>query len=923
MNLRKFIKAFSFLFLITVIFPSCRQEKKFKIGISQCSQDDWREKMNQEIMREAMFHDNVEIEIRSAHDSNEKQIADIRYFVDNGFDMIIAAPNEAAPITPVIDEVMAKGIPVMIFDRSVNGNNFTAFQGADNDSIGLQAAQYIRSIAGPKARIIEIFGNPGSTPARERHRGFDEGKGDMTIIGSGQGNWNYDQAYQVAESLLNVHPEADAIFAHNDRMALAASDAASKLRLKPYIIGIDAAPEIGMKAVSEGKIDATFIYPTEGYRLLRTALAILEGKPYERISELPEASAVDKSNADILLLQNKSLKEETEKIQFLKSQVDTYWNRHSIQTTFLYVTLIILALLFVFMFLFLRSFWKQKQQQKLLVEQNSELEKQRDNEKQLNEQLQEATRSKLMFFTNVSHDLRTPLTLIAEPVRQLSSSTNLSDRQHTLMRIADKNVRILKRLINQVLDFRKYENGHMKPVLTEVDIRNLVTEWTEAFNAVARKRDIKLSLDITGEGPEHIALDVEKIESVFFNLLSNAFKYTPDNGRIRVSLAFAADSVCISVDDTGRGISADDLSNIFDRFYQVDKVHPNGSGIGLSLAKAFVEMHGGTIEVESEPSKGSIFSVTLPIKHVAKKAVSVESHISDSDIASELDRVYINTRVENDENTDNKEDDASKPILLIIDDNPDILTLVSSLLSEQYQIITAPNGSEGVRLAAKYVPDLVVCDVMMPVMDGLECCRRIKTEVSTSHIPVLMLTACSMDEQRVQGYEAGADGYVSKPFNSEVLLARCKSLIENRRRIKDVLKSSYNPVQPDKAEQSKQAPSVPVSEIDNGFYLKFLEIFRQKMSDADINVDSLAAELGLGRSQFYRKIKALTNYSPVELIRNLRLKEARNMLLTTDKTVSEIAYAVGFSTPAYFTKCYREAFAETPSDTRSNLTKTP
>lgn len=921
MKLRKTLYLFIIGFIILMALPSCHKEKVYKIGVSQCSDDDWREKMNQEIMREAMFHNNVDIEIRSAGDSNQKQIDDIKYFADHGFDIIIVAPNEAEPITPAVDDVMAKGIPVVIFDRNVVGNNFTAFQGADNDSIGMQAARYVRSKMPADSRIIEIYGNMGSTPAQERHEGFKAGLGDMKIIAGAAGNWNYDRAYRVADSLLSLYPDVDVIYAHNDRMALAADAAAEKHGIDPYIIGVDAAPEIGLKAVSEGKIDATFIYPTEGYQLIRTALAILEGGNYQRNAKLPAVSAVDKSNADILFLQNDALKEETEKIQLLKSQVDTFWDRQSIQTTFLYVTLAILLVLFVFLFLFLRSYWQKQRQQKLLVDQNLELERQRDNEKMLNRQLHEATQSKLMFFTNVSHDLRTPLTLIADPVRQLASASNLTPQQKALMNIADKNVRILNRLINQVLDFRKYENGRLTLQPVEVDIRSLVADWTDSFKAVARKHNIKLSLDINPAGPDHIALDVEKIERVFFNLLSNAFKYTPDNGDINVSLWFDDKNCHIVVKDTGRGISADDIGNIFDRFFQVDKVHPNGSGIGLSLAKAFVEMHDGTIQVESEPGKGSAFSVTIPVRHVAELAQSVDSHISDSDISAELDRVDIPVVASDLPETDVAgSSENGKPILLVIDDNQDILALVSSLLSDTYTIITALNGADGLRLAAKYVPDLIVCDVMMPVMDGLECCRRIKEEVSTSHIPVLMLTACSMDEQRVQGYESGADAYISKPFNSDVLRVRCGNLIDNRRRIKNLWHEPGNSIAPvAESGQSRQAPSFSV--IDSDFYRRFLELLHKNIADSEISVDALAAELGFGRSQFYRKIKALTNYSPVELIRNIRLKEARNLLLTSEKTVSEIAYAVGFSTPAYFTKCYRDAYGETPSETRTSLNK--
>lgn len=915
MTLKTIVKITVALCVIFCLSPGCKREKIYKIGVSQCSSDDWRKKMNEEILREAMFHDNVEIEIRSADDSNAKQIEDIKYFADNGFDIIIAAPNEADPITPVIDEVMARGIPVMIFDRSVNGNNFTAFQGADNDSIGFEAGKYILSAAGPSPKVVEIFGNPGSTPAVERHKGFTDALGNVEPLASGIGNWNYEPALRVADSLLWQHPDANAVFAHNDRMAIAAADAAKKLGLKPLIVGIDAAPGIGMKAVADGKIDATFIYPTEGYGLVRTALAILEGKPYERITLLPAVSAVDKSNADILILQNRALTEETSKITDLKSQVDFYWSRHTYQTIFLYIILVILFLLFIFLFLFLRSYWQKQRQQRQLVEQNAELERQRDNEKRLNDELQEATQSKLMFFTNVSHDLRTPLTLIAEPVRQLVSAPNLDSNQKALVRIADKNVRILHRLINQVLDFRKYENGKMELVLNEVDVCAMISDWTDAFRDHARRHDIKLSLNISDAGPPHFAIDVAKVESVFFNLLSNAFKYTPDNGHITVSVSFTQEQCVISVKDTGKGIPPEDLGNVFDRFFQVERAHPTGSGIGLSVAKAFVELHEGSIEVESVEGKGSEFKVTLPIRHVSSDVSDIESHISRQDVAAELECVEPQLpEIASDSEKDYNAED--KPILLIIDDNGDIRSLVGRLLSESYFVIAASEGGEGLRLAAKYVPDVIICDVMMPGMDGLECCRRIKSEPTTSHIPVLMLTACNMDEQRVQGYESGADAYISKPFNAEVLRARIKSLIENRRLISASDAGRVKNVE----DKKNDSPTIVASHvIDNEFFKKFLTIFRSKMSDPDMNVDAIATELGFGRSQFYRKIKALTNYSPVELIRKIRLEESRRLLLKTEKSVSEIGYEVGFSTPAYFTRCYREAFGETPSETRSKL----
>lgn len=888
----------------------CRREKTYRIGVSQCSQDDWRSKMNEEINREIMFHEDATVEIRSADDDNARQIADIRYFADNGFDIIIVSPNEAAALTPVIKEVYEKGIPVIVFDRNILGDSYTARIGVDDIGLGRSAAHYALSLVRPGSKALEVYGLRGSTPAEDRHKGFTEEfvSGGGTVVASEAADWNKEDAVPLVDSLLRRHPEVRLIFAHNDRMAIGASEVARKMgRDSIRIIGIDAAPSIGIQAVADSVIDATFLYPTEGHRLIRTALSILKGEKYDRETILPVSSAVDLSNADILLLQNEALKEETGKMRLLKNRIDDYWAQHSSQTSLFNASVAIIILLFGVIFLVLRMFWQHKNHQQLLLEQNRMLELERDKQKELNERLEEATQSKLMFFTNVSHDLRSPLTLIAEPVAQLSSASNLTEQQHTLMKIADKNVRILRRLINQILDFRKYENDKLTLHLSEIDFGKAVGDWMESFYSLARKRDIRLSLDAPSDcGEVFIAVDAEKIERVFFNLLSNAFKYTPDNGSITVRYRLEEDSLVLSVADTGEGISERDLGNIFDRFYQVDRVHPKGSGIGLFLSKAFVELHGGSIGVDSTLNKGSVFTVRLPLRHLETQVAAAEKLISSDEVEAELEKIKTEVTFSDD-----------KPVVLVVDDNCDIQQLVGTLLGSSYNVLTASDGVEGVRKAIKYVPDLVVCDVMMPVMDGMECCRRLKSEVPTSHIPVLMLTACSMDEQRVEGYDSGADGYLSKPFSGAVLQSRCASLIANRKRIRELWGAGNAPGPVSKGDESKRKPKAEAGDIDNEFYNRFLEIFMEEMGNMDTSVDSLAARMGLERSQFYRKIKALTNYSPVELIRTLRLKEARRLLLTTEKTISEIAYGVGFSSPAYFTKCFREAFGETPTDLRS------
>ncbi|MCI5647239.1 MAG: substrate-binding domain-containing protein [Bacteroidales bacterium] len=533
------------LFALAALLTGCEEKKKYRICVSQCSQDDWRMKMNDEINREILLHDDATVEICSADDSSEKQIADIRRFMQEPCDILIVSPNEAAALTPVIKEVYERGTPVIVFDRNINGDTYTARIGVDDVGLGRAAARYAQHLIGTRGKVIEIYGLPGSTPAEDRHKGFAaqlQAQGG-TILASAAADWKKEEAARAADSLLNLYPDAQLIYAHNDRMAIGASEAArAKGRRDIRIIGIDAAPNIGIRAVADSVIDATFLYPTEGHRLVQTALAILKGEPYDRETILPVSSAVDLSNADILLLQNETLR-------------------------------------------------------------------------------------------------------------------------------------------------------------------------------------------------------------------------------------------------------------------------------------------------------------------------------------------------------------------------------------DHYNVLTAANGKEGCKMAARHVPDLIVCDVMMPVMDGLECCRLIKGETVTSHIPVLMLTACSLDEQRVQGYDSGADGYLSKPFASDVLLSRYRSLIENRRRIKNP--AGALPLMPAPAAASAAPP--PSADLDSEFYLRFLEIFQAEMGRPELSVDAVAAQMGMERSQFYRKIKALTNYAPVELMRRLRLQQGHALLLSTDKTIGEIAYEIGFSSPAYFTKCYRDAYGVTPTQARGKI----
>ena len=895
----------SILCLAGILMSCTQKHTRYRIGVSQCSDDEWRHKMNNEIVREALFYDGVEVEIRTAKDNNRNQIADIKYFIDKKVDLLIVAPNEAAAITPVVEKAYRQGIPVVVIDRKILSDKYTAFVGADNYEIGKDVGQYILNRLHGKGKVLEITGLEGSTPAMERHKGLTDvlkEEPGIEITASVDGAWLQSVAGEKMDSVFQTNKNIDLVFAQNDRMAIGAYLSARQQQLEKdmLFVGIDALPgkEYGVEQIINGVLDATFIYPTGGDKVVQVAMDILEKRPYERDTKLSTA-LVDKTNAWVMQLQTDHITEQDGKIERLNNQVNEYLSRYSAQTMFLYACLIILLLFAALLAIIVRAYWTKNRMNMELSRQKKKLEEQRDQLISLSKQLEEATHAKLVFFTNVSHDFRTPLTLVADPVEQLLEDKALTPRQQSLLKVVHKNVHILLRLVNQILDFRKYENDKLELVRANMNLRVQLQEWSHSFQTLALKKHIHFVLEVNDDRADYLmAVDAEKMERVYFNLLSNAFKFTPENGTITVTLSTLTKEeggryARLVVADTGSGISVQHIRHIFDRFYQIDVNHA-GSGIGLALAKAFVELHGGEITVDSVEGKGTVFTVDIPMTVVEEPSADLvqEPRITQQTVVEELE----------DMETEEQIPDENKECILIIDDNADVRDYVKSLLKEEYTVIEAPDGRAGLKKAMKYVPDAIICDVMMPVMDGLECCRKLKTELQTSHIPVMLLTACSLDEQRIQGFECGADSYISKPFNSKLLLVRLRNLMDNHKRLKQFFG--------DKTTLSKE----PVSDVDKGFVDRFRELIEENLADSELSVEDLGSKMGLSRVQLYRKIKALTNYSPNELVRIARLKKAASLLASSEKTISEITYEVGFTSPSYFTKCYKDYFGESPTD---------
>ena len=874
------MKQWLYVVFLTLVFSACSDNnvKKYVIGVSQCSEDIWRDKLNNELVMSTYQHDNVTLKFASANDNDRLQKQQIEQFIKEGVNLLIVSPNQIHTISSVIDKAYDAGIPVILFDRKTDSRKYTAFIGADNYEAGHEIGYFIGQQLEGKGNIAEICGLQASSPAIERNRGFmDALKSypNVKVVARGYGDWIKESGVTAMDSILVQSKESfQYVFAQNDRMALGALQSIKKHKIKGIkIVGIDALPVPGggMENVRDGNLEASYIYPTRGDSVMQLALNILEKKPYKRDNYL-KGALVTKANANVLLMQNEEMNKQTARLNALHGKVDTYLVQYNHQKMYIVLFSIILLLLIGIMVYIYRT---------ILMKRRIE---------------EEANKAKLQFFTNISHELRTPLTLIADPVNYIIHDDNLNSQQRSMLQIVQRNVLVLTQLVSEILDFRKVQNGKMELRLSDFNLTESMKQWIMLFSVSAQKKHIAISMD----APDTIMLraDQDKIERICYNLLSNALKYTFEGGEITLMAKEEGGRVMISVADNGCGISSDELPYIFDRFYQA-KNAGRGTGIGLAIVKAFTELHHGEVSATSIEGKGSTFTIHIPVRQKGEVTNQPTEKIEQLVEPSSAEEVPNQAR-HIDELIQPYQTD--KPEVLIIDDNIDIRTYLRSVLSEKYNVSEAADGKVGLELARKIVPDIVLSDIMMPVMDGLAFCQQLKTDKAISHIPVILLTARSLDEQRAEGYEHGADAYLSKPFSLRLLLSRIDNLIESRKKLNQTWS---------KGVEDDEIGNIS-NEIDKSFLKQLRKIIQENLANSDLSVEQIGDEIGLSRVQLYRKVKALTGYSPVEIVRKARLTRARHLLQTTERTVSEVAYAVGFSTPSYFSKCYKDEFGENP-----------
>lgn len=539
-------------------------------------------------------------------------------------------------------------------------------------------------------------------------------------------------------------------------------------------------------------------------------------------------------------------------------------------------------------------------------------------ERKEKEQLEELNQMKLGFFTNISHEFKTPLTLILGYLDNMKNNGNLR-QSDTLVNI-EKNAHRLLILINQLLEFRKAENGLMKLKASKGNIVHFLNDIRDSFAEFARMKSIKFELNTIGPVPE-IWFDAEKVEKIMYNLLSNAFKYVYPGGTIEINLTCReadhsglphgfGDYLEVVVKDTGQGMSEEDLKNLFNRFYQQSKdINKNqnaeGSGIGLAYSKKLVELHHGEITVQSEQGAGSSFIIKLP---VGKDHLSDDEIKEDVNFQLKMDYQELTGAMHDESLPAEKapEENENNPILLVVDDNPMICSVIIEKFHHEYQVITAGNGIEGLDKARKYVPDAIISDVLMPGMDGIEFCRTIKAELLTCHIPVILLTAKSDDDSQIQGIRTGADAYIAKPYNPDLLQATLINLVNSRK----VLRNKFYG-------KEQFVPSEVVSnKMDEKFLHKLIGLVEESANEETIDITNLCREIAMSRSALYRKLKALTGNSIQDFIRMVKLRKASRMLQETTLTISEIAYQSGFPNTKHFSTSFRKQFGKTPSEYR-------
>ncbi|MBP0902649.1 substrate-binding domain-containing protein [Mariniflexile gromovii] len=896
------------IFLIAVILilgcSKGSEPKKYKIGFSQCiSTDDWRKSMDHEMKVEASLNAEIDLTIFQANGDIKLQNSQIEFMLSSGFDVIIVSPLRSEPLVPIIEKAFDKGVPIIIVDRKINSQKFTAYIGANNMDVGRNAANYIASQNEKEINVLEIKGGDDSSPVLERHSGFNQivsNEPKITVCYSIKDGDVNRRIPQILDS-LNVIP-INYVYAFNDEIAYNTWKIAKSKGVEKNIkfIGVDGlnGDNNGIQLVQSGILAASILYPTGGDEAIKIAMKILRNENVPK-NNILSTTIIDHRNAEIMKNQYDKIKKHQNDIEIqqqkIKKQEETYITQS--KTLKLVLGLLIISFILITVVIYSLSIIRRKKRQ--LEVSNKKILVQRD-------QIKASNNARLNFFTGLSHEFKTPITLILSSIESIIEDSIKRDfKLKNELGLIFNNSKRLLRLINQLLDFRKVEDRKFILRASETNIFNFTNSIYKDFEREALKHNIDFQLHSNNEDLL-VYIDRNLMDKVFFNLLSNAFKFTPSNGKITIDIIDEKKTnfVHIHFKDSGIGIPESELKNVFKPFFQGSNNNNPSSGIGLHISKEFIDLHKGKIEIKSNNGVEIIITLYKGKTHLNSNQIVFESDNLESpnlnfitDYDDDFTPVILN------------KNESERFSILIIEDNSDLVKFLRNKLSQVYEIHES-DGHDGIEKAFEIIPDIIICDVNLPIKNGFEICEILKKDLRTSHIPTIILTALSNKESYIKGLESGADLYLTKPFSLSILFQSVKTLLYNREKLRYYYINNIH----------KLNENHDFIATEQDFLHKMNAIIGVNLDNSNFTVEILAEELGISRVQLYRKIKAILDIKVSDYIQNIRLEKAEEMLKNNlDLSISEIAYSTGFSSQTYFSTSFKVKFGVTPKRFRDKL----
>jgi signal transduction histidine kinase/AraC-like DNA-binding protein len=916
----KHILSFLATLLLITIFLGCNKKKevnkRYKIGFAQAQGgDNWRESMLKEMQREVSFYNEIDFYYKDAQANSKIQKDQIQELIDLKVDLLIVSPHEIQPLNAILEKAFDSKIPIVLIDRRITSDKYTAFIGASNYEVGQNAGKYAVALLKGKGKVLEITGLNTASPFIDRDKGFidiiSKSKGIELIAKINDHEANFEKKL---DSFIKNNKDLDVIFAQSDYLAKNVYQICknNQVERKIKIIGVDglSIEGMGMDMVASNQFKATVLYPTGGQEAIRTAIKILEKKPFKKENTL-ETTIIDSTNVKILQQQSKKVIEQQNEIDNRQLKINQQILISKNQTNIILAISITLAIALILSSVFYYLFKENKKISKKLMVQKDEISSQKNELEKLVKQVKEATDAKFDFFTNISHELRTPLTLIIGPLEDTLTSSRLHFSLKNNLELVQRNSFRLLKLINQLMDFRKIEEGKMEINASTQVLGDFVFEISNEFKDLARKKHISLNINDKTTGLI-IDFDQSMIDKVLFNLLSNAFKFTEENGTINITIDQdkEQENAIIKIEDNGIGMSAEDVEHAFDVFYQGHSSTFKGTGLGLALSKELIIAHNGNIIINSKKGNGTCFTIILPFKQNNKNKELRESEYNDGKNLKEKHIYTTDVLPHNYEKVTTNISEKSASIL-IIEDNDDLNSFLSNRLEGTYEVLTAKDGNEGVNKAFDVIPDLIISDIIMPGMSGLKLAEILKNDLRTSHIPIILLTAKTSIEDQIEGMKSHADMFIIKPFNLNYLEESIASILKNRIILREHFLN----------ELPSESRSNASNKLDRKFISEFTSIIESNLSNEDLSVDDIYKGLGISKIQLYRKTKALLGFNVNDYILSVRLQKAKYLLMNEDLTISEVAYKVGFSSQAYFSTVFKSKFSVTPSEFKESSKK--